>query len=559
MTSPPDGRRSGYRRFAASASLGVLELVLAAALAAPPPSINTADAATLAAAGESLYRTGTRRDGSALEAIVRNDVAISPNTVTCEGCHRRSGLGTSEGRIRTPPITGTVLFDARTAPDPRPAYDARALRRALVEGIGADGQSLDPLMPRYRLRDADVAALQAYLRYLGSDAAPGVTDTDIRLVTIVAKSTPARQRAALQQVIERYVQNKNAGSRREAARAAAARRHAFGDRRDRAFRRWTWTVWELTGDDADWPAQLESLYAQAPPFAVLSGATGHSWVTVSRFCERKALPCVLPITDVAATGTSDFYTLYFSAATELEARVAARDLTGDTSIRSDRLLLLYTDDDKGRAAAKSWREALVPSSTQAIAVRSVPTGHVPATAEWQSLLERERPDVLMAWLPDAALTTLADASRGTKSLPMRIYTLASFAAWADADVPSPLRSRLRHIYPYRLPQSGRSQFPREQVWLKGQGFENLERETAVRALFACHALGEGLADIGANFSRDYLLESLEHVLDGTEMNTIFPHTTLGPGQRYLSRGAYVTELSPRGATDPFARAEWIQP
>lgn len=534
--------------------------MLAAALTALSWSANACSSdVDPVAAGEALYRTGTRGDGSILEAVVRQDVSISARAVTCEGCHRRSGLGTSEGRIRTPPITGTVLFDAQTAPSPRPAYDARSLRRALMQGIGADGRPLDPLMPRYRLRDADIPALQAYLKYLGSDPAPGVSDTDIRLVTIVAESTPALQRAALQQVIERYVQNKNAGSRREAARAAAARRHAFGERRDRAFRHWSWTVWELKGDEAGWPAQLESLYAQAPPFAVLSGATGDSWSTVSRFCESKALPCVLPITHVTGTGDTDYYTLYFSAATELESRVAARDLTRDASIRSEHLLLLHTDDEKGRTAAASWRKALSPSPTRSIVARSVPADHVPTAAEWQTLLDRERPDVLMALLPDAALNTFADASRGAKSLPSRIYTLGSFASWRDADIPPRLRSRLRHIYPYRLPQSGRSQFPREQVWLQGQGFENLDRETAVRALFACHALGEGLADIGANFSRDYLLESLEHVLDGTEMNTIFPHTTLGPGQRYLSRGAYVTELSPRGATDPFARAEWIQP
>ena len=509
-------------------------------------------------AGEAIYRSGTRSDGSPVRATVRTDVNVSASVVACESCHRRSGLGGAEGRIRTPPIAGAQLFAARAAPLARPAYDERSLRRALVEGIGADGKALDPLMPRYRLDETETRALAGYLRRLGAGPVPGVTDQEVHLVTIVADSTPAPRRAALLGVIERYVRSKNAGSRREVARAAAAKRHPFGERRDRAFRQWNWTIWELKGKEADWPAQLEALYARDRPFAVLSGATGDHWPTIGRFCEARSLPCVLPITDVAGPEDTDYYTLYFSAAAELEARVAARDLARAPPARVERLLLVSTDDSKGRVAVNGWRKALDPAAGWSVSARNIPPGHIPSPTEWRALLEREQPDVLIAWVPDAALMTLGEASGGARTLPHRIYTLASFASWKTISSFAALRSRVRHIYPYRLPHSGRSQFPREEVWLRAQGLEGLERETAVRALFACHALGEGLADIGSNFSRDYLLESLEHVLDGTEMNTIFPHTTLGPGQRFLSRGAYVTELSPRDATDPFSRADWLQ-
>lgn len=509
-------------------------------------------------AGEAIYRNGVRQDGSALRAIVRSDVNVTAQRFACASCHRRSGLGTSEGRVRTPPIAGPQLFSERAAPIARPAYDDDSLRIALTRGIGADGRMLDPLMPRYDVRAGDVRALSAYLRILGSEPAPGVSEEAIRLVTIVSDSTPPQRRAALLQVIERYVENKNAGSRRESARAAAAKRHAFGERRDRAFRRWTWMVWELRGPETRWPEQLEALYADAAPFAVLSGSTGDSWAVVSEFCEQKSLPCVLPLAEVTGRGDADFYSLYFSASAELEARVAALDFERNPPSRSNRLLLVHTDDARGHAAARSWRAGLAPSDSRSLSVRVIPSAHVVSAAEWQGLLARERPDVLMAWLPEAALAALANPNAAPDFQPLRVYTLASLSDWAGIELPHALREAVRHIYPYRLPQSGRSQFPREQVWLQRQGLGGLHRETAVRALFACHALGEGLADIGANFSQDYLLESLEHVLDGTEMNTIFPHTSLGPGQRYLSRGAYVAELSPNGATDPFVRAVWLQ-
>ena len=62
-----------------------------------------------------------------------------------------------------------------------------------------------------------------------------------------------------------------------------------------------------------------------------------------------------------------------------------------------------------------------------------------------------------------------------------------------------------------------------------------------------------------NYSREYLIETLEHMLDGTSMTTIFPVTTLGTGQRYLAKGAYLTRLAPRGDPTRYVSSGWIQP
>ena len=110
--------------------------------------------------------------------------------------------------------------------------------------------------------------------------------------------------------------------------------------------------------------------------------------------------------------------------------------------------------------------------------------------------------------------------------------------------------------PYRLAQGQQSRFPREQVWLSSQGLGDLDIKIAGRVLFACHVLGEELAGIENNFSRDYFMEGLEHMLDNTNMTTMYPLTALGQGQRYLSRGAYV--LSPSAAiAGSSAGASWI--
>ena len=58
-----------------------------------------------------------------------------------------------------------------------------------------------------------------------------------------------------------------------------------------------------------------------------------------------------------------------------------------------------------------------------------------------------------------------------------------------------------------------------------------------------------------NYSREYLIETLEHMLDGSKMTTLFPVTTLGTGQRFLAKGAYVLRLAPKGDPLRYVQAE----
>jgi hypothetical protein len=82
---------------------------------------------------------------------------------------------------------------------------------------------------------------------------------------------------------------------------------------------------------------------------------------------------------------------------------------------------------------------------------------------------------------------------------------------------------------------------------------------AAKALFAGHVFGEALADMEGVFSREYLLETLEHSLDNTQMTSIYPTTTLGPDQRTVSRGVWLTRVADLSGPTPFLNPEWIEP
>ncbi len=515
-------------------------------------------------AGERLYRSGLGADGLAIAATVQGDVVNARVALACANCHKRSGLGTSEGRNRAPPITAAALFGefgagsglrpARSAPQ----YNDVTLRRAIESGVASDGRELGAFMPRFRLGDRDAAALLDYLHRFGNDAAAGVTATDVRLATIVADSAPAAEREAVTRVLERFAAIKNSGTRREGERAAASRRALYGERHIRAYRRWQLDVWRLSGPSSGWRAQLEKYYAAGAPFAVVSGAVGDEWSAVHEFCEQHALPCVMPVTELPGGATGNHYNVYYSAGVLTEAAVTARELLGDPRVRRQRVLLLYPDNARGKAARAQLESAWTAGGGSGLVFHALAPDAAPVSHDWAALLRRVRPDIVVAWLDAAQLREFAAIASGLEHGPERVLTAESFTDWQGLALAPAIAARVQHVYPYRLPAPGRAQFPREETWLKSQGLAGLARIPAAKALFACHATGEAMAGMADSYSREYLIETLEHMLDGTNMTTLYPLTTLGTGQRYLAKGAYVARPGAGETAGLYTDSHWVQ-
>jgi hypothetical protein len=518
-----------------------------------------AESKSLIDAGRDLYRTATRPDGSTLLALVQSDVALPGTAAACVNCHRQSGIGISEGGSRSLNLTAPALFTATSKPPLRPAYDDALLVRAIVAGFAADGRSLNTTMPRYQLSADDAAALLAYLHSLGAAAPVGVTATDMHIATIVAEKAPPQERAAVEAVVQRYIDLKDNESRRDSARAKAAERHFYGRSSQRAYRNWKLHVWSLRGPASSWPEQLESLYEETRPFVILSGTAGTDWPTVHRFCEQREIPCVLPLSNVPPAGESDFYSMYFSAGAVLEAEVTANAIANSDMPVDSKVLVIYPEDNVGKAAYSALQGYLKDRDFKNISSFGLHANQTLSARKWQALLKSERPDVLVGWVPAEVIADITTRSRDSTILPDRIYTAESFADWRNVSQPDVrLQQRVRHIYPYSLPVDGSAQFPREYLWLKQQGFSGLDPASAARVLFSCRILGMGLSNIQSNFSREYLLEALEHALDGTQLSSVYPVTSLGPNQRILTHGAYVVSLS-GNAENIFVILEWIRP
>jgi len=149
--------------------------------------------------GERMYREGVLPSGKPMNAVVAGDIPVEGTMFSCISCHLRSGFGSYEGTVYSPPVSGRRLFMAFgkveepvTADDllmipywlrptiRRMPYTDKTLGQAIREGIDYAGRELNNVMPRYLLDDDDLGTLIHYLKGLSNEISPGVTDTELR-------------------------------------------------------------------------------------------------------------------------------------------------------------------------------------------------------------------------------------------------------------------------------------------------------------------------------------------------------------------------------------------
>ncbi|HYC90409.1 MAG TPA: ABC transporter substrate-binding protein [Thermoanaerobaculia bacterium] len=153
--------------------------------------------------GRRIYREGT---GSAAMTARIGDGEFGASLFPCATCHGADGRGVPEGSVEPADVRWSALAKILVPPDGRgrrrPRYDETSFARALQQGVDAGGNRLSPIMPRYRMDDADRADLAAYLKRLGDEPQPGVSDTTLHLTTLDPRARP---------VLEAFFADLNAG------------------------------------------------------------------------------------------------------------------------------------------------------------------------------------------------------------------------------------------------------------------------------------------------------------------------------------------------------------
>lgn len=515
----------------------------------------------ISAVGEKLYLSGVLPSGAPLRGERDSGAAVEGLRAACVSCHRRSGLGASEGRILIPPITAKYLFRERvlqsddpelhggeTLPPRRSPYTDESLARAIRAGVGPDGRRFDALMPRFDLDDATTAELIAYLRQLSGGRVPGVGAETLQFATVITPDADPARRAGTLAVLDKFFGTKNMFFRGESPPLQSARNIHYRIKRD-----WQLHVWELHGAADTWEQQLRERMRGEPVFALISGVGGSNWAPVHRFCETEKVPCILPNVDLPVVAEGDFYSVYYSRGVLLESQLLAHRLAASDATGIHRVVQVYRNGDIGAAAAAELHAVLAARGLATIE-RALPSSGSPRQLAG-ALKDVGAADAVVLWLRADDIKALPAQAPGAG----RVFASGLMGGLERAPLPDAWRATTEFAYTFDLPAARGVRMNYPLGWFAIRHIDVIDERVQTDTYYACVILAETLGPMLDNFVRDHLIERLETMMSSRILNGYYPRLGLGPGQRFASKGGYLVHFTDAQGPKITADGPWVVP
>lgn len=559
--------------------------------------------------GRQIYLHGQLADGKPLVGR-RNGDALHGAEAACVSCHRRSGLGGVEGVETIPPITGRALFgggepvvvrqdkrftakiSALHAP-----YDAQTFAEAVTAGQHISGRALSPLMARYALTEVQLQAVAAYLRTLSVAMSPGIGEQGIRLATVLAPGVSPERKKAFLDTLEAMVNQHNVN-----VVSGLRQKISAVDRRLQIRRKWTLDVWALTGSRETWGTQLDAWQQQNPVFSIISGLALDHWEPVHDFCEKSHVACWFPSVDVVPQSAEHgAYSLYFSKGVELETEVLLTHWLAGAK-KPSRVVQLVGADPRAQRAAHITHQRLTQAGFLVQDLAWSEAGSAPVAATLSGMKERE---ALLLWLRGDELEKLTS----TVPAPLSpLYASATFDNAAGAGWPDEWRKNAWLIQRLEMPEMREANLARFQDWRKYRGLALVDEKMQSEVYFAVNSFSWMLTSMLNNLHTDYLIERAESTLSLREAmqvqaevqammmggggrrppvdldnlgaapeikvalktpdmsfmmkregTTAYPHLSLGVGQRFASKGAYLQKIDTTSNNVNHVEPTWVVP
>jgi ABC-type branched-subunit amino acid transport system substrate-binding protein len=536
------GRDASSRPHRLRRAIVTATLVAGVVVALPAASASAGSGLSPAEArGQRLYTRGESESRRIVTAQLERGAPPAPASILpCIHCHGANGRGRPDDTGVVPPdITWGVLTepDGHAHPGRRHGpYDETSLARAISAGIDPDGGSLDAGMPRYRMADADMADLIAYLKRVEHELDPGLSADGIRIGTVVPLDGPLQGPGrAIRDLLTAYFDRVNAAGgirgRRVELRVAG-----FG-----------------AGDEpAIWAAQ--DLLSRETLFALVAAYVPGYEDELATLANDKRVPLIGPYSllapDDGPAGRFDFHVLP-GLGQQTDALIEA---ISERPKPPGRLAVLYrhaagVDALVARVESRASARGLDPVVSERFTAESL-------DADRRASELREQRVEAVVFLGSAE--DLLGFARAAAAIDWHPYLLAP-AALAERQVlalPTGFSRRVLLAYPSLPADRTPGGIRIFEALHAGDGALDYRHSVAqVAAFTAARVLVEGLERAGPDPDRDRLLASLEG-MSGFRPG-LTPPVSFGSRRRLGAQGAHVVEVDiASGALDGF-QSVWI--
>lgn len=473
--------------------------------------------------GKQIYVQGTSPSNREILAYVgESSLEISGKDMACASCHGLDGRGKPEGGINPSDIRPEYLTKpyGLTHPDGRkhPPYTDRGLELAITRGTDPAGNRLLSVMPRYAMAREDLADLVAYLRRVGSDRDPGITETSILIGTAVPETGPlATMGEAIKAVTIAFFDNLNKQggvfNRQIEVKFVATAATAAGTR-----------------------TNLERFFGDEPVFAMSGAFIAGSEKEIVSLLAQKEVPLIGPVTLYPRTGFPvNRQVFYLLAGIDGQARVLIDFAVKKPELKNPGLVVVHVSSELNATVVEAIRNQSKKTGLSAVQTYQYESGRLDA-AEAVKQLKQNRLDAVFFLGSTGELLSFMTEANKLGWFPS-IFLPGPGVGQEIFSAPVGFDGKVFLSFPTA---------PTDQTAVGIGEFRALAEKyklptkhfaAQVSAYAAAKILVEALKRAGKDLSREKLIQTLEGFYEFSTGLT--PAITYGPNRRIGAMGAYV--------------------
>lgn len=477
--------------------------------------------------GKQIFVTGTSQSGREILAYLGEAALEVPATaMTCAGCHGLDGQGKPEGGVTPSILTWEALtrpYGVRHAGGRRhPPYTERGLELAIARGVDPGGNKLLNVMPRYQMSGADMADLIAYLKRLGKDRDPGISESKIVIGTIVpAGGALAEMGQAVKAVINAYFSEVNGQggiyNRRVELKSV-----------------------ETAGTPVATRSNVERFLQDEQVFATTGAFIAGAESELTALMEQKEVPMVGPITLYTPGGFPlNRQVFYLLSGFEGQSRALVVFAGRNRQLKHPGLAVVVPQSLTNLSAVEAIKDQTKKDGWKAPETYIYPAAQTGAAAGVVAQIQKSGPEAIIFLGTGAAALAFMQEAEKLRWFPS-LYLPAGSVGKELFDAPSGFDRKIFISFP-TLPTDQTPDGAKEFLALTEKHKLSAQHRVAqFSAYSAAKVLVEALKLAGQEVSREKLIAALEGF---NRFETgLTPAITYGPNRRVGAFGAYMVSI-----------------
>ena len=476
--------------------------------------------------GKQIYVQGTSPSGKEILAYLgESSMEVPGSTMACANCHALDGQGKPEGGIAPSNITQEALTKPYgiTHSDGRkhPAYTDRGLELAITRGVDPAGNKLLNVMPRFVMTKEDLADLVAYLKRVGKDRDPGITDNKIVIGTAVPANGPLA----------------------EMGQAIKAMTTAFFDEINSQGGIYNRRIEVKFAETGDTPAatrtNFERLIKEGQVFALTGAFVAGAESEVIPLTAQQEVPLIGPLTLYPQTELPlNRQVFYLLSGVDEQARAMVSFAAKRAELKGQRIAVVFPGSEINSRVVAAIRDRSKKDGFSEPQTFDYVAGtfNAPQTV---SQVEQSSSDIVFFLGPNA--DTMAFMNEAAKSGWFPTIFLPSANAGKEVfDAPAGFDGRLFFSFPTSPADQTAEGIKEFRLLAEKYKLPGHHLAVQVSTYSAAKILVEAMKRVGKDLSRERLIQALDGLYE--YQTGLTPAITYGPNRRIGALGAYVVTV-----------------